>query len=228
MSAWTRWRREIRAALVGVAMDRLVAWASGGGILSGMIGTLLGVHEGASVAEAFAYFMITAASGAAFVALLMTSGAAYYYMQEKRRARLNPATIPTPAREAITAQPTDPVVLRITLPSGATFGVPTQRAAEMELAWWHIDVTLNQGQPEEASVALVREDAAGETAMMWATPQGPQTRLLLRVGEPELVPIAARALVNAYLSGAPGRLPAFPMPAGVCRLTDDAVLARRL
>jgi hypothetical protein len=60
--------------------------------------------------------------------------------------------------------------------------------------------------------------------MMWSTDHGPVQELVIPPGEERLVPLAARATVNSYLSGDPIRLKHFALPAGVVRVTDRRTL----
>ena len=62
---------------------------------------------------------------------------------------------------------------------------------------------------------------------MWPTDHGPVETLLLPKGAPEVqVPIVARTIVDAMVSGDPLRLRHFPLPAGLARITDTNALLR--
>jgi hypothetical protein len=103
---------------------------------------------------------------------------------------------------------------------------PLQLAAEPQLAWWHIEVRGHAEMgpiPSRVFMRLEMPDgrAISELRLMWPTTSGPLAEMMLRPGDPEWhIPVAARCIVDAQLSGAPGRLPHFALPAGIVRVTD--------
>jgi len=117
-------------------------------------------------------------------------------------------------------------------------GNPRNMASESSLAWWHIPVWVEKArlwQAESIGPCMVEIQidsplsASTRLEMLWSSLDGPQRQVTLFAGGTRVrdVIVAVRSEEDRQLTGHPGRLAPFFLPARVVRMTDDHALIHR-